>query len=291
MPDFLKIFPSIQKNAVNISYRSAEGKIAVGKSKIGGKPHVSQNFVWPYFESKDYDGIVKNRPLAFLAQFNLAEVKPFDKDNLLPDKGMLYFFYEPMGLGFGYSPEERGSGRVIYCEDISSLCEADFPSDLPQKLRLSERAISFSSALNLPHYTEFNKGNIYGEYTDLDAQEWREYNEAKEQFGYPQCFTPHMQMKLLGYVVPGNEEHTVSCAKASSGIYCGGGAEKLSPERENKFKKNSDDWILLFQMGSMDDAELEGLMGDIGCCVDFYIRKQDLKNKNFDNIWRVFDEM
>jgi uncharacterized protein YwqG len=51
---------------------------------------------WKVEFKKVQQDIVKytsiNKNLWFLAQFNLQEVKPFDKDNLLPDSGILYLF-------------------------------------------------------------------------------------------------------------------------------------------------------------------------------------------------------
>ena len=62
-----------------------------GASKIGGKPYLPADFEWPTFTDSD-DNVT--RPLSFFCQINLAEVKPFDKDGVLPGRGTLYFFYE-----------------------------------------------------------------------------------------------------------------------------------------------------------------------------------------------------
>ena len=46
-----------------------------GVSKIGGKPYLPADFEWPTFTSADDDTA---RPLSFLCQINLTEVKPYD---------------------------------------------------------------------------------------------------------------------------------------------------------------------------------------------------------------------
>ena len=52
-------------------------------------------FAWPYFETDTYDDeTVKPRPLAFLAQFDCAALAPLDSEDLLPQSGVLSFFYE-----------------------------------------------------------------------------------------------------------------------------------------------------------------------------------------------------
>lgn len=87
-----KLLPEIVKNAIACSRTDAGDCDRLGISKIGGKPHLPQDFVWPYFKGENYDGEVADRPLSFVAQINLAEAAPYDKDRVLPHTGMLYFF-------------------------------------------------------------------------------------------------------------------------------------------------------------------------------------------------------
>ncbi len=62
------------------------------KSKIGGKPAVPHDFVWPRYLGESYDNITKERPLSFMAQVNLEDVKHYDTEKLLPKTGILSFF-------------------------------------------------------------------------------------------------------------------------------------------------------------------------------------------------------
>jgi len=43
---------------------------------------------------------------------------------------------------------------------------------------------------------------------------------------------------------------------------------------------------LLFQMASIQEDDYELMFGDLGNLY-FYIRKQDLKERNFDKVWLV----
>ena len=85
--DFKKIMSeillNIKKNEITISTELNNNSEIINKSKIGGKPYLPKDFIWPYYQEL---------PLSFLAQINLEEVNSFDKDKLLPSTGMLYFF-------------------------------------------------------------------------------------------------------------------------------------------------------------------------------------------------------
>ena len=110
--DFKKIMSemldSLKKNEIDISTEFNNNSEITGKSKIGGRPYLPEDFIWPY-----YQGF----PLSFLAQINLEEVNSFDKDKLLPNAGMLYFFYEPETEERGYNLQSKGCAKVFYYED------------------------------------------------------------------------------------------------------------------------------------------------------------------------------
>lgn len=81
------------KNSIVLKIAKKE-KYKLGATRFGGKPDVPPDFVWPTYEGESYDHVVKDRPLTFLAQFNCEELAQFDKEHLLPDHGLLSFFYE-----------------------------------------------------------------------------------------------------------------------------------------------------------------------------------------------------
>ena len=81
-----------EKPEIHIDYAKPEAPIPVGASKIGGCPDVPAGFVWP--RHKD-DAVMDagrkdmERPISFMAQFDLAEVAAFDTQGLLPKAGHL----------------------------------------------------------------------------------------------------------------------------------------------------------------------------------------------------------
>ncbi len=55
-------------------------------------------------------------------------------------------------------------------------------------------------------------------------------------------------------------------------------------ENIEKWGAGVDDWRLLFQVDSDGNMNID--WGDVGV-VYFWIRKQDLANRNFDNVWTI----
>ena len=117
---------SIKEKLESLGRNSIQLKIArketykLGATRFGGKPDVPPDFVWPTYEGESYDHVVKDRPLTFLAQFNCAELAQFDKEHLLPDHGLLSFFYETDTQCWGYDPKDQGCARVYWFEDMSA---------------------------------------------------------------------------------------------------------------------------------------------------------------------------
>ena len=109
---------SIKEKLESLGRNSIQLKIArketykLGATRFGGQPDVPPDFVWPTYEGESYDHVVKDRPLTFLAQFNCAELAQFDKEHLLPDHGLLSFFYETDTQCWGYDPKDQGCARV-----------------------------------------------------------------------------------------------------------------------------------------------------------------------------------
>lgn len=117
------------------------GKAAVGESKLFGSPDVPDGFEWPAVidDANCYD-------LDFLCQLNCADLAEYDRQKLLPQRGMLYFFYD-----FEKSSgdvEDKNSARVVYC-DSQKLEELMMVDDEGRDCALCPpRALSFSRPAN-----------------------------------------------------------------------------------------------------------------------------------------------
>lgn len=274
--DYQKLFQEIKRTAVIIDYSPAKIELPAGKSKIGGKPHLPESFAWPYYEGEDYEGVLKNRPLSFLAQFNLEEIAEYDQDNRLPHKGMLYFFYDLCTMRWGFDPKDKGCARVFYVEDSSALQAVDFPEELETDFVLPEFEVAFTARMDLPDYEEIAEF--------MPALEWDSYDEEKVLFGYEGDEDEEVS-KLLGYADLIQGDMLLECEEVCNGIYCGN-IPDLTEEQREKMLADSKEWELLFQMSTVGNEDYELMFGDCGS-IYFYIKKQDLQKKNFDNVWLV----
>lgn len=261
------------KNAVFL--KLTDKKAEPLQTKIGGKPDLPPDFEWYYYEGEDFNGVTENRPLSFIAQINCAEIKPYDKDDLLPDIGMLYFFYELGTMTWGYSPEDKGSARVFYYDgDLSLLKQTDFPETLDKDYIIPEKTPEFVSVSDVP-----DSGEVY-EFYDADFQDddYDIYQELRESE-----FSDEIRIKLLGYADLIQNTIQCECEYVSRGYDYGNGVPDTSEEEKADIEKKAEDWILLFQLDTIETDDYELMFGDCGR-IYFYIRKKDLAERNFENV-------
>ena len=274
--DLNKVFDAINKNAIKLEFQvNNKEELPIGTSKFGGNPDVPIDFEWFYYVGEDFNGEKKKRPLSFLAQINCEEVKQYDEDGLLPSKGMLYFFYELATMRWGFDPQDKGCAKVYYFDgDVTQLIRTNCPDSLEDEFKLPEIKIGFSKKYDLPDYEEFTELHDFGN--------WDEYDEAKVMKGYEQEETIS---KLLGYADLIQGGMLLECEQVTNGIYCGGIPE-VAPEELKKMKDNCVEWQLLFQMDTVTTNDFELMFGDCGR-IYYYIKKEDLKNCNFDDCWLI----
>ena len=275
-----QVLDGLRKNEIAVTPRQAKRGGAVYRSKFGGRPAVPAGFEWPRFEAENYDGETANRPLSFLCQMNLEEIRAYDKEGLLPQKGLLLFFYEQESMRWGFDPDDEGSSRVYYFEDVSLLTEVELPDDMKDEYKVKEYDLSFASKDSYPGFEELDC------HSDVDC-DWDDYDNAVEKKGYdPEC----ERSKLLGYANLIQGEMLTECERTTRGLYCGDAKSYRNTTEDVKedIDKAAADWVLLFQMASIqeDDDDYELMFGDVGNLY-FYIRKQDLWAKNFDRGWLV----
>jgi uncharacterized protein YwqG len=270
------IFSKISKTAITIDLGEATDEaLPIGSSKIGGRPDMPKDFNWFYYEGTDFTDETKCRPLSFLAQINCEDVKKYDKDNLLPSKGMLYFFYDLATMTWGFDPKDKGSARVYYFNgDKTELSRIEFPDDLEDDYKLPEIAMHFSTKKDVPCYEEFNE--IYS------FDDWDKYDDVRVENGFEET---ESMGKLLGYADIIQDSMLLECERVTNGVYCGGGTD-IEPEKLKLFQQNCSQWQLLFQLGTIELDGYELMFGDCGR-IYFYIKKDDLKRCNFENCWLI----
>ena len=273
----------IGRNSIRLDIMG-ESSCTVGCTKFGGVPDVPDGFTWPVFETDTYvDEQVKPRPLAFLAQFNCAELKRLDKDRLLPHTGLLSFFYELESQRWGFDPKDKGCSKVFWFPDIENLSPAVFPENLENDFRLPAINITMCKEKSFPDYEDFT---CQMEFDERQRDLPHEYFESLQcELGiYPEednC------SKLLGWPNTIQGSMAEECELVSKGYYLGGSRDQPPPEAVKEACRTAqDEWQLLLQLDTVGTDEFELMFGDCGR-IYFFIRKSDLRAKCFDNVWLI----
>jgi uncharacterized protein (TIGR02996 family) len=120
------------------STKAAEKTLAVGASRLGGGPDLPPGAEWP---------MIGERPLAFLAQFNLAELQVSPVARELPATGLLsvFFDYDQAHHFYNQKPIPEGRWRVFHFADATKLTRRP-----PPKPSFWSHRVEFVERLTLP---------------------------------------------------------------------------------------------------------------------------------------------
>lgn len=223
--------------------------VAIGSSRMGGFPDFPPTLIWP----ADNNGT----PLAFIAQLNLKEIHPFDQDQLLPDKGVLYFFFDgDQGMG-GYAANEKHLFRIIYFDGNDDALEPvkDYPENFPEPGQFWPCSFTYTREMFLP---------------DRWSKEYAFMTPEEKELFFSKVYPGAYINKTLGIpdILQGNDMPYL--------------CQKVYPESAEE------DWVLLLQVDSNEQACMN--WSDAGR-IYYWIRKQDLEKRNFDNCWCVMQDM
>ncbi|MFN8537070.1 MAG: YwqG family protein [Thermomicrobiales bacterium] len=284
------------------------GGLPLGASKFGGQPDLPAGFEWPYTRADlllggfsdlndlnsefEYTARGIRYPLAFVAQLNLAEFAHLDLAHQLPEEGILYFFFDHMWYYEAIEGEEYRSWITLYhpSSHVDGVNRLPYPNDLQTKSRFKERALGVRLETSLPSYSKYDQGLVKRfampdlRFTDDEYDSYRHlreiYAEVDEEEGSP---TPIH--RLLGYPEPVQGNMQLDCQLGSHGIL------DWEDPRVESLATGATDWRLLLQIDTdLPDQFISGqdefLWGDCGRLY-FWIRKQDLRDRNFDQIWMI----
>lgn len=231
-------------------------------TKVGGLPIAPLTMQWPSW---------KNKPLFFLCQINLNEIPCDFESDTIPRKGVLYFFYNSEQETWGIEPEDKGSWAVRYLEDIpDNLSPLQAPIDLSREGIFNEKPVCLDMETTLPPCD-----HPHVEAADFSEEEIERYDEL-----YEIDYTGRTLHHMLGYaqsIQNGNMEE--QCEK----IY----KKSLSAsERSSSESDGHGKWLLLLQLDS--DEETGMMWGDAGMLY-FWIREDDLRERNFNDVWMILE--
>ncbi|MNV11215.1 hypothetical protein D3C71_1017730 [compost metagenome] len=230
------------------------------QSKVGGRPALGKMQKWPVND----EGI----PLSFIAQLNMAEVKSFDVEGRFPENGLLSFFYCSEQDVWGFDPADKDHFKVLFTEDLNDLEIKDFPEDLNPEGVFLPNKIDFETSLNIPDWEDDAIHRL------IDEDDYENYSEAGRGF----------DNQLFGYANAIQGEMELDCQLVTNGLFCGD-ETGYEDSRRKELEQGKEDWILLLQLDS--EEEKTGMLWGDGGRIYFWIKKQDLANKNFDKVWCV----
>jgi uncharacterized protein YwqG len=268
--------------------RLGRSKPTVGRSRLGGFPDLPPGFEWPAWRGK---------PQEFIAQINLAELPPSvaaDRD-LLPATGRLYFFYDQGQETWGFDPQDRGSFWVYYSDEPDTALSPAGPPDgrgdgtgRPLAVTTFE-PIQTIPSFDSPFFERLGLGDDFiDQYIQIIESEERRVGliEGDEEFGIDEDGPFH---QVLGHprTVQGSMEY--DCELVRAGLYCGTSQGYTDP-RAKALKPNFDEWVLLLQVDSDENAGREDdggwIWGDVGR-IYYWVRRDDLRARRFDNAWLI----
>lgn len=277
-----KEIKDMMRNAVLLDIKGAES-YAKGGTRFGGVPDVPKDFEWPYFTCEGItDRETKPRPLSFIAQFNCEQLSRYDTEHLLPDKGVLSFFYEAEGQMRGCDPKHKGCSKVYYFEKTDGLAPAELPKDLPEYLRFPMLRVSLKSEPSYPSYEDFgvNKDSSPKKW----VERWDEFDAIRSSIAGEKTSELH---KLLGWADPLQGNMTLECELVSRGYCFDGDMNDITPrDRQEAIDFSVRDWLPLFQLDAVSEGAFELSFGGRGR-IYYYIKRNDLKNKRFDKAWLI----
>jgi len=240
--------------------------VPVGSSRMGGTPDLPAGMTWPTDNNDNY--------LSFIAQLNLREIKPYDTYRVLPDTGYLYFFFDAAQNMGGYSKDEKHLFKVIYFDGTAEgLDFPDYPDSMAETAKYYACSLAIAPQISLPYKWGREMSFMNSEERDIYSQHvWQDGNINK----------------TLGHADRLQDEMEVLCQIVTSESF-DGDFRKFDDPQYDQLKAGAQDWLLLLQIDSNpEDAYM--MWGNLGRLY-FWIRKQDLEKKNFDNCWCVLQDM
>lgn len=245
---YTELLKSFSRDAIQISLAQDDNApLPTGCSKYGGRPDVADDFQWPHDNS--------GYPLSLLLQIDCADLAFLDREGLLPTSGHLYFFYE---LSQMRRDGKKNSVRVIYNDKPSSqLHPLDYPVNLDKHYQLQECRLQFSQRTSFPCPEEVYH-LIHKRVKTIDNIELEVASDRLEE---KYCPGSEGIGNMLGYAFL----------------------------IEKPIVKDLSDHVLLLQLDSSeyweeDDKTPHELQFGNGGCIYFYIKREDLLARRFDNI-------
>lgn len=260
--------------------RVDDAEIPIGASKLGGLPDLPAGVEWPAWHEH----------MAFIGQFNLAAVTPYDREGILPAHGLLSFFYETDGEPLhserwglpedapyldDYGLDLSLGWRVLYHDaDPTTFIRHNQPADLNEWVRYPACAARFATDYTLPDvdgpelyplgFTPQERTELIGLYDSINRGTWEE--GGHHLLGYP-------------YNLHGD---SVLEAHAGSDIWRNAEFAKDPDRRRTLQRTAAAEWRLLLQVDSSGASEMDWAGGGV---LHFVVEQSALRAHDFTKTW------
>lgn len=251
--------------------------LALGCSKFGGLPDLPAAVDWPRW---------RHQPMAFIAQFDLAEVHAVAPDIGLPASGLLSCFLaldpETSLPGFrGEANADNAGARVLWTAAESALTRMIEPEDLPAPYRDLPRPVcklklSRAGAM-LP-----GLGHTALQLQDLHAAQAQAYAELVELINGDLDDPRHWGSRLGGHpaLLRNDDLHLSAECLARGGEACEG---RHFTREDPEFQRASLRWRQLLQLAEGNEGWTWGNAG----LLHWMVRAQDWSRAEFATAWAI----
>ncbi len=234
------------------AYAADETGFKLGTTKFGGLPDLPRGKRWPEYHSS---------PLPFLAQINLSDVVSYDNDHLLPETGILYFFFDIEAF-LDWPDDQVETWHVWYTQssDVAELQPNVILEMLSKPMGYHLSGVNYSTEVTLPDYSSYDPASVerLGLKDPLTAEEEQAYYKIQAQLAGTAGTKYHVPMhRLSGYPDP------------------------VQWDMLSDLGGSIADWCLLFQMDS--DSIPDTDWGDTGR-IYFWIRMDELQRCDFSRV-------
>lgn len=258
LPDILKPLEQGLQNSLK-PYIAIEAKpaaqLGLWQSKFGGLPYSPLDQPYPVDD--------KGNPLVLLAQFNFAELPTLEN---FPDQGILQFYTaaddDLYGADFD-QPFKQDSFRVLYFEEVMHD-ESQLRTDFGFLPRIPDRLTPITGQYALHAVLKQAPVSL----SDFSFSRWmqREPYSGDETDQFYEIYDDHF----------GSTGHKL------------GGYPFFTQADPRGYDDTIEYYILLFQIDSDYSGAVDIMWGDVGVA-NFFIRLEDLKNRNFSNVLYNWD--
>lgn len=233
-------------------------------SRLGGLPAMPASAAWPEWRGK---------PLAFLAQLDLAELHAA-LPSFLPAAGRLFFFYDQEQRAIGLDPEDAGGWRVLFLADRSA---GGFVRRAPAGL---DPASLYKPVPVAPHRIDVLPSL---ERLSLDNHDWQADDDAYFALRN-EAFRGQAHHQVLGFPTPiQDDDMELQCQLCAHGLPVGT-PDAYDDPRVPGLRDGAAEWRLLLQLDSDDEAGW--MWGDVGTLY-FWVREAAARRGDFSQVWMI----